>query len=227
MTRLEEVQYLRTEPDGRHYNCAQSLLVPFASEVGLTKEQADALGANFGAGMKMGATCGVLTSALMLLGMKGCTPQQAAQLVQRFREKHQDTDCAALLSKAKEAGIPGRSTATVWCWRWLRSWTRSFLPRSRDGSGGSAAGSQTPKSPPARSSVVHRRRNKVKSYHFRGHTPGWLLLAFGQFTFCDSEMILLTKFLPTIIGTPENHFMVFWERRSSGGNEHSGLHGCE
>ena len=44
MTRLEEVQYLRTEPDGRHYNCAQSLLVPFASEVGLTKEQADALG---------------------------------------------------------------------------------------------------------------------------------------------------------------------------------------
>ena len=106
MTRLKEVQYLRTEPDGRHYNCAQSLLVPFASEVGLTKEQADALGANFGAGMKMGATCGVLTSALMLLGMKGCTPQQAAQLVQRFREKHQDTDCAALLSKAKEAGIP-------------------------------------------------------------------------------------------------------------------------
>ena len=101
------------------------------------------------------------------------------------------------------------------------------MPRSRDGSGGSAAGSQTPKSPPARSSVVHRRRNKVKSYHFRGHTPGWLLLAFGQFTFCASEMILLTKFLPTIIGTPENHFMVFWERRSSGGNEHSGLPGCE
>ena len=30
----------------------------------------------------------------------------AAQLVQRFREKHQDTNCAALLSKAKEEGIP-------------------------------------------------------------------------------------------------------------------------
>ena len=38
--------------------------------------------------------------------MKGCTPQQAAQLVQRFREKHQDTNCTALLSKAKEEGIP-------------------------------------------------------------------------------------------------------------------------
>ena len=77
--------------------------------MGLTKEQADALGANFGAGMKMGSTCGVLTSALMLLGMKGCTPQQATQLVQRFREKHQDTNCAALLSKAKEEGIPRKA----------------------------------------------------------------------------------------------------------------------
>ena len=45
----------------------------------------------------------------MLLGMKGCTPQQAAQLVQRFREKHQDTNCAALLSKAKEEGIPRKA----------------------------------------------------------------------------------------------------------------------
>ena len=29
------------------------------------------------------------------------------------------------------------------------------------------------------------------------------------------------------IGLPENHFMVFWERRSSGGNEHPHLRGCE
>ena len=152
MTRLEEVQYLRTEPDGRHYNCAQSLLVPFASEVGLTKEQADALGANFGAGMKMGATCGVLTSALMLLGMKGCTPQQAAQLVQRFREKHQDTaappsrppswSSASERStrtpiappsspRPRRRGFPGKSTATVWFSRWLRSWTRKFFAQEQ------------------------------------------------------------------------------------------------
>ena len=30
MNHLEEVKHLRTEPDGRHYNCAQSLLVPYA-----------------------------------------------------------------------------------------------------------------------------------------------------------------------------------------------------
>ena len=106
MTRLEEVQYLRTEPGGRHYNCAQSLLVPFAPLVGLDREQADALGFNFGAGMKMGATCGVLTGALMLLGMAGCTQEEAAELVRRFREKHQDTNCASLLAKSHAEGIP-------------------------------------------------------------------------------------------------------------------------
>ena len=46
MTRMEEVKYLRTEPNGRHYNCAQSLLVPFAEQVGLDKEQADKLAAS-------------------------------------------------------------------------------------------------------------------------------------------------------------------------------------
>ncbi len=109
MTRLEEVQYLRTEPDGRHYNCAQSLLIPFGPAVGLSREQADALGSNFGAGMKMGATCGALTSALMLLGLRGASPQQAAELTRRFREKHQGTDCAALLAQAKAEGVPRKA----------------------------------------------------------------------------------------------------------------------
>ena len=39
---------------------------------------------------------------------------------------------------------------------------------------------------------------------------------------CTSEMTPLTKDSPTLLGIPENHFMVFWERRSSGGNEHPG-----
>ena len=50
MNHLEEVKHLRTEPDGRHYNCAQSLLVPYAPEFGLTPEEADKLGAFFGSG---------------------------------------------------------------------------------------------------------------------------------------------------------------------------------
>lgn len=109
MDRMEEVKYLRTEPDGRHYNCAQSLLVPFAPDVGLDKAQADALGACFGSGMGHGATCGVLTSAMMLLGLKGYGPQESAALLRQFREKHQATDCATLLSLAKERGVPRKA----------------------------------------------------------------------------------------------------------------------
>ena len=70
MDRMEQVKHLRTDPGGRHYNCAQSILVPFAGEVGLGEEQAYQLGAMFGSGMNHGATCGVITSALMLLGLK-------------------------------------------------------------------------------------------------------------------------------------------------------------
>ena len=99
MTRMEEVKYLRTEPDGRHYNCAQSLLVPFASAVGLDKEQADKLGSFFGSGMLHGSACGALSATLMLLGMAGYDSQH-------FRQRHQATDCTALLTLAKEQGVP-------------------------------------------------------------------------------------------------------------------------
>ena len=105
MTRMEEVKYLRTEPDGRHYNCAQSILVPFAGEAGLEEEQAYQLGAMFGSGMNHGATCGVITSALMLLGLKGYSSKEAGELLRRFREEHQAAECAALLTRAKEAGV--------------------------------------------------------------------------------------------------------------------------
>ena len=44
MNHLEEAKLLRQEPGGRHYNCAQSLLVPFAAEKGVTrKENCDGL----------------------------------------------------------------------------------------------------------------------------------------------------------------------------------------
>ena len=94
MDRMEQVKHLRTDPGGRHYNCAQSILVPFAGEAGLEEEQAYQLGAMFGSGMNHGATCGVITSALMLLGLKGYSTKEAGA-----------TECAALLTRAKEAGV--------------------------------------------------------------------------------------------------------------------------
>lgn len=106
MTHLEEVQFLRSNPDGVHYNCAQSLLIPFAQEVGLTKEQAYALGSCFGSGMLHGSTCGALSAALMLVGMKGHDTKTANMLIQTFRNTHRAADCATLLTFAKEENVP-------------------------------------------------------------------------------------------------------------------------
>ena len=45
------------------------------------------------------------TSALMLLGLKGHSTKEAGELLRRFREGRQATECAALLTRAKEAGV--------------------------------------------------------------------------------------------------------------------------
>ena len=105
MTHLEKAQELRARTDV-HFNCCQSVLVTFAQEMGLTEEQAYNLGANFGSGMRCGSVCGTLTGALMVLGMKGYDAEQSTAFLRRFREDHGDINCAALLKKSHDAGIP-------------------------------------------------------------------------------------------------------------------------
>ena len=67
MTRKEDMRALRADTQ-THYNCAQAVMVPFAADMGLTREQANALALNFGAGMGCGSVCGAVTGALMALG---------------------------------------------------------------------------------------------------------------------------------------------------------------
>ena len=105
MTHLEKARELRARTDV-HFNCCQSVLVAFAEEMGLTEEQAYDLGANFGSGMRCGSACGALTGALMVMGMTGCSPEQADAFRKQFREKHGDISCAALLKASHDAGIP-------------------------------------------------------------------------------------------------------------------------
>ena len=100
MTRMEETKGLRARTDV-HFNCCQSVLVPFADACGLDREAAFQLGANFGSGMRHGSTCGAVTSALMVLGLAG---QGGEEFLKRFREKNGALDCAALLRMAKENG---------------------------------------------------------------------------------------------------------------------------
>ena len=95
MTRMEETEALRARTDV-HYNCCQSVLVPFADLCGLDKETAFKLGANFGSGMRHGSTCGAVTGALMVLGLAGKGADEATALMV--------LDCANLLRLAKERG---------------------------------------------------------------------------------------------------------------------------
>ena len=105
MTHLEKARELRARTDV-HFNCCQSVLAAFAEDMGLTEEQAYNLGANFGAGMRCGSACGALTGALMALGMTGRPPEEADALRRKFLEDHGEINCAALLKKSHDAGVP-------------------------------------------------------------------------------------------------------------------------
>ena len=103
MTAMEKARALR-EDANVHYNCAQAVLVAFAERLGLSEEQANALGAHFGSGMRHGATCGALTGALMAAGLAGKDASAAAQLIGQFRAANGSTDCRDLLQAARERG---------------------------------------------------------------------------------------------------------------------------
>lgn len=105
MTAIEKARELRANTDV-HYNCCQSVLIPFAQRMGLTEEQAFALGSNFNAGMRCGAVCGTLVGAMMVLGMTNYPPEQADAFRKKFLTDHGDINCAALLKAASQQGIP-------------------------------------------------------------------------------------------------------------------------
>lgn len=95
MDYVEKARALRADP-AVHYNCCQAVLVTFADRLGLTPEQANALGAHFGSGMRHGSTCGAVSGALMVLGLLGCDEKQSTALLRDFRTRHGALDCADL-----------------------------------------------------------------------------------------------------------------------------------
>lgn len=103
MNHMEKARELRADT-AVHHNCCQSVLIPFARELGLTEEQAFALGAHFGSGMRHGSACGALSGGLMVLGGLGYDEKQAMALLRRFRERHGATDCTTLLKTSHDRG---------------------------------------------------------------------------------------------------------------------------
>jgi len=90
-------------------NCAQSVLLSYAKELNLNEMTALTISAGFGGGMGMAETCGAVTGAYMVLGMKaqgeGKTIQEIKAetkiAVKKFNElfiaKHGSLKCKKLL----------------------------------------------------------------------------------------------------------------------------------
>jgi len=91
------------------HNCAQSVLLSYASDLNLEPSTAMFIASGFGGGMTMGKTCGAVTGAYMVLGLKiqseGKTyPEIKAEskaAVRKFNElfisKHGSLSCKKLL----------------------------------------------------------------------------------------------------------------------------------
>jgi C_GCAxxG_C_C family probable redox protein len=106
MTRVNEV--LRLFSNG--HNCAQSLLAVYGSDLGLDYSTAVGIANTFGGGMvDSGATCGAVTEALMLIGLKhgagdvkdrdknAKTSRLAKKFIEEFEVRNSTTMCSGLL----------------------------------------------------------------------------------------------------------------------------------
>ena len=85
-------------------NCSLGLLAAFADVAGLTLEQAMALGAGMGGGVRCGSICGAVSTPVMLLGTACPDPTDRPAVTavvkeyqQRFLEHFHRMDCRELL----------------------------------------------------------------------------------------------------------------------------------
>lgn len=107
------------------YNCAQSVLLAFCEETGLSIDQAAKLASTFGGGMgRMREVCGAVSAMFMVQGlMEGYTDPKAKEekaelyarvreVAERFREKNHSIICRDLLIDVQTTpgGVPEERT---------------------------------------------------------------------------------------------------------------------
>lgn len=99
MTEMMERSHALRDDTTTHYNCAQAVFIPFAEKKGLSAEQAQAITANFGSGMRAGLTCGAITGGLMALGLYDAGDAEAStEFMRRMKSLHGGlSDCRDLL----------------------------------------------------------------------------------------------------------------------------------
>lgn len=89
--------------------CSQAILVTYAPRLGLSRETAMKISAGFAGGMRMGGTCGAVTGALMVLGLRHASEKcdtaagradvyaRVVEFTKRFRQRNGSVICSELL----------------------------------------------------------------------------------------------------------------------------------
>ena len=90
-------------------NCTQAVVSAYGPQFGLDRDAALKIAAAFGSGMGMGETCGAVTGALMVIGLKHSkvkgttllskekTTEIAHEFIEKFKKRHGTVVCRELL----------------------------------------------------------------------------------------------------------------------------------
>ncbi len=90
-------------------NCSQAVLAVFGEPLGAPRELAMRIAAGFAGGMRLGETCGAVTGAFMVLGLRHCTADadrpagraeayaRVTEFAKRFKERNASVCCRDLL----------------------------------------------------------------------------------------------------------------------------------
>jgi len=91
------------------FSCSQAVLAGFCDRFGLDKTQALKIGSSFGGGMHLNQTCGAVTGAFMVIGLKYGrikaddlaakmkNIEVATEFANRFKARHKTLSCTELL----------------------------------------------------------------------------------------------------------------------------------
>ncbi len=92
------------------FNCSQAIVLAYGPKYGLSAKPAAKAGAGFGGGMgQLGETCGAVTGAILIIGLKHCpadakdrdaklkTYALVRKLAQRFKKRNRSIICRDLL----------------------------------------------------------------------------------------------------------------------------------
>jgi C_GCAxxG_C_C family probable redox protein len=121
-TGREDTAVLAVDTFRNGINCTQAILSAWGSRHGLDRDTAMKLGGAFGSGMNMGETCGAVTGALMVIGLRHAkvsragflsrdrTERETLDFIERFKQRNGAVSCKELLGC--DLGSPeGRATA--------------------------------------------------------------------------------------------------------------------